>query len=673
MFPKRFSLRKKTNDGVVQRENTGSHQLMPTYSSVQNNTERKSSIVSEDNVSVQVTSEPESGPLGLNVVYTPENGHKADIVFIHGLGGKPDLCLARILSFGYNANFRKKGDASTVALDFAKELLFDLKYAKDEEKKDLNIGAVPLLFVVHSMGGLIVKEAYMQGQNNPEYENIVKAISAILFLATPHRGTNLADILNRLLQSTRVSTSKLYISELSKDSFKLQKPNEQFRHIAPRLNIVSFYETQPTSIGIKGGRVMILEKDSSVLGYPGKTSKALNADHHGVCKYDSPRDPNYITVRNVLKSIKGSADLKTILAIPEFPDVDYIFFQDQWTEGTNSWFIQEEAYSEWLNPRKLTPYLLWVNGGAATGKSVLSSFIINQLAEQEINCQYLFIRYSDRKKRSLSLLLRSIAYQIGQQIPDFHLKVAELAEEGVDLETADPKTNWERLFKSRLFKMEQNSPLYWIIDGLDEASDTRATMKLFSEIGLSNVPIRILLFSRNIGVEGYMEDLYTHIRQELALSMSGNPEFRDKIVQRIIEGSQNNFLWVRLAVEKLNACYTLNDVERVLQELPSGMEALYDRMALSIAENPSPSARVLALTILQCVACSFRTLTVTELSQILHDDRSGMLDLQQSIADLCGGFVVVDNSGNVIMIHHSAREYLLSDQDRPLLINQMGY
>ncbi|KAK7966605.1 uncharacterized protein PG986_000882 [Apiospora aurea] len=33
------------------------------------------------------TSESEPGPLGLNVVYTPENGHKADIVFIHGLGG----------------------------------------------------------------------------------------------------------------------------------------------------------------------------------------------------------------------------------------------------------------------------------------------------------------------------------------------------------------------------------------------------------------------------------------------------------------------------------------------------------------------------------------------------------------------------------------------------------
>jgi len=121
------------------------------------------------------------------------------------------------------------------------------------------------------MGGLITKEvsstcfligffditkAYMQGQNDPKYESIIKAISAIIFLATPHRGTNLAEILNRILQSTLLSNSKHYVSELAKNSFTLQKLNEQFRHIAPRLDIVSFYETQPSSLGLKNARIV---------------------------------------------------------------------------------------------------------------------------------------------------------------------------------------------------------------------------------------------------------------------------------------------------------------------------------------------------------------------------------------------------------------------------------
>ena len=96
----------------------------------------------------------------------------------------------------------------------------------------------------------------MQGQNDPKFESIIKAITAITFLATPHRGTNLAELLDRILRTTFVTNSKQYISELAKNSFTLQRLNEQFRHIAPRLDIVSFYETQSTPIGFKSARVV---------------------------------------------------------------------------------------------------------------------------------------------------------------------------------------------------------------------------------------------------------------------------------------------------------------------------------------------------------------------------------------------------------------------------------
>lgn len=239
----------------------------------------------------------DAGPIGLNVVYTPDHAYKVDIVFVHGLGGsskwtwskdrdpnlfwprtflplEPDLCLSRVLTFGYDASFRKSSGIATSVLDFAKDLLFDLKYSKDSSLEDLHMGQVPLIFVVHSMGGLIVKEvrastvisdfmmltlmakAYMQGQNDPEYEAIIKAVCAITFIATPHRGTNLAQTLNRILDATVLLNSKQYIADLIKSSPTLQRLNEQFRHIAPKLDIVSFYETQPTSLGIKSARLV---------------------------------------------------------------------------------------------------------------------------------------------------------------------------------------------------------------------------------------------------------------------------------------------------------------------------------------------------------------------------------------------------------------------------------
>lgn len=96
----------------------------------------------------------------------------------------------------------------------------------------------------------------MQGQYDPEYKRIVEAISAIIFLSTPHRGTNLAETLNRILQASIISSSKQFISELTKNSSTLQKLNEQFRHIAPKLDIVSFYETQMTPIGINKNKIV---------------------------------------------------------------------------------------------------------------------------------------------------------------------------------------------------------------------------------------------------------------------------------------------------------------------------------------------------------------------------------------------------------------------------------
>lgn len=150
---------------------------------------------------------------------------------------------------------------------------------------------------------------------------------------------------------------------------------------------------------------MVLERDSSVLGYPGEVSKALTADHHGVCKYDGPQDPNYITVRNVLKTLvskiisknnakrpdlsnrRASLDLKSLLAISELPGMDYIFFRDQWTEGTNHWIFQDKSFLEWRDaPLESNHLALWLRGGAATGKSVMSSFIVNHLAEGGFGC-----------------------------------------------------------------------------------------------------------------------------------------------------------------------------------------------------------------------------------------------------------------------------------------------
>jgi len=244
--------------------------------------------------------------LGITVLHEPESSPVADIVFVHGLGGtsrqtwsknkdpqlfwplewlpfEPTLSGARICTFGYNAHFSSTSDASTILniSDFAKDLLYQLRFARGAEEKRLDVGTAPLIFVAHSMGGLVVKKAVILGQNDTHYKDIVQSITAIVFLSTPHRGTNLADILNKILSACLFSLSpKQYIAELKNNSPTIQEINEQFRNLVDKIKIVSFFETQATSVGPTS--MLILHRDSSTLGYPGEISKPLNANHHGM-------------------------------------------------------------------------------------------------------------------------------------------------------------------------------------------------------------------------------------------------------------------------------------------------------------------------------------------------------------------------------------------------------
>ncbi|KAI9715530.1 MAG: hypothetical protein M1828_000782 [Chrysothrix sp. TS-e1954] len=740
MFKNRFSFRRKTSKEDASPVFESSDPLAIPTSHEDHGDDTTASGQTNDLVQRLRTSDAATSrgrspvdtrdPLGLQVLHNPGPSHKVDIVFVHGLGGtsrlswsknrdlhlfwpltflplEPGISQGRILTFGYNASFVKTAKNSTTVLDFAKDLLFDLKYAVDEEKNDLHIGKVPIIFLVHSMGGLIAKEAYMQGQWDPNYKHLVDAISGIIFLSTPHRGTNLAETLNRILQASVISSSKQFIAELTKNSFTLQKLNEQFRHIAPRLDIVSFYETQMTTIGHK--RIMIVERDSSVLGYPGEISRALDADHHGVCKYDSPEDPLYVAVRNVLKSLigklplPGSTDIvfatpreelrhiESLLAVAEAPDVDFVFFHDRWAPNTCNWFLGERVFLEWQHDSSAKSRILWLHGNAASGKSVLASFVIDHLAQAGLPCQYFFVRFGDQEKCSLSNLLRSLIFQLCQVFPSFRHGIRPLVDEAMNFDAADARSIWNRVFKAVLFKLPMNAPLYWVIDGLDESHSPSALVRLFSELNASNVPIRAFIVSRKtndllssfqklsidvsldiIVYEGNSDDIRLFIDREL--DVPGDDNFRAYIKNQVMRRANGNFLWVHLAVGRINRCHTAANVENALRQLPPGMESLYDRMAETIATLPNDEDRRLALLIIEWVACAIRLLTMAELCMLLEGNTAQPLDLQRSIGDLCGGFVVLDNGLKIAMVHQTARAYLINSSTRlqPFAIDRMA-
>ena len=262
-----------------------------------------------------------SDPLGLHLVC--DNSHPdGDIIFVHGLGGtakktwswdrnvdyfwpawlaeEDGLSSYRIFTYGYNSNFKGVGTNLNI-IDFAKDLLFQmLVFSHGLGEDHVPVGQHPIIFVAHSMGGLVVKKAYVLGKHDGQYAHIVSKTHGIMFLATPHRGAHYAKILNNILSTAPLGAPpKAYIEDLDTHSRTLQDINEQFRTLCGDLSLVSFFETLKTSFGIT--RSLIVEKESGVLGYPQETSNPLNADHHTICKFKSREDVNYVSVKSMLK------------------------------------------------------------------------------------------------------------------------------------------------------------------------------------------------------------------------------------------------------------------------------------------------------------------------------------------------------------------------------------
>lgn len=615
-----------------------------------------------------------------------------------------DVGKARISSFGYNASYRAGTSSNILNIsDFAKELLYDMRFGRDKNGEDLGMGKVPIIFVVHSMGGLVVKKAYLLGQNDEEYQDIVCSISAIIFLATPHRGTNLAEVLNRVL-TVSLQSPKNFIMDLNKSSPALEELNEQFRHVALKMSIVSFYETLPTTIGPL--KLMVLEKDSSILGYPKEVSKALNANHHDVCKFSSPDDSNYVSVRNALKTLvrrfqrKGvevvsnqiseeARSIEKLFAISSGPEDDFNSFRRWWTPGTCDWLLREPEIQSWLDD---TPEsrVVWLSAPPGSGKSILSTHVISHLRGLGVECQYFFFKSGDQTKRSLSVLLRSIAYQVARNIPAFRRVLIELSSEGFTLENADPALIWQKIYESILFEMELSRPLYWVIDALDESESPKALLNLLQSLQSSRATVHVLIVSRKterlvlafdrlssfMSVDLIEKDRHNHNSNDIHAflereikHMRGSDELKQQVMQSIMSRAEGNFLWVRLVLEEIQNCHTEEAVQETLNEIPSDISKLYERIELAILNNPRKSNRVLAKTLLQWTICAPRSLTLKELSQALRPEFSEFLDLRRTIQDVCEQFILVDESGKVGMLHQTARDYLIKSSKSEISID----
>lgn len=158
--------------------------------------------------------------------------------------------------------------------------------------------------------------------------------------------------------------------------------------------------------------------------------------------------------------------------------------------------------------------------------------------------------------------------------------------------------------------------------------------------------------------EDSAKDIRTMIEANMHLFPAKNASARQELIRQIIEKADGCFLWVKLVVDELREAYSPRDIERILDSVPVGMDALYSRILKNMEQ--AQYGKEVAKAIIRWTVLAARPLTVDGLDEALQLDYQDTIpDLTLKVASACGHLVYVDSKARVRMVHQTARDILL--------------
>ncbi|KAF3831306.1 hypothetical protein GH733_000043 [Mirounga leonina] len=253
----------------------------------------------------------QDGVYVLQPQYRTSQPIKADVLFIHGLMGAafktwrqqdseqvltdriledearyttcwPKTWLARdcpalrIISVEYDtslSDWRTRCPMERKSIAFrSNELLRKLRAA--------GVGDRPVIWVSHSMGGLLVKKMLLEASKKPEMSTVINNTRGIIFYSVPHHGSHLAEY---SVNVRYLLFPSLEVKELSKDSPALKTLQDDFLEFAKDKNfqVLNFVETLPTYIGSMI-KLHVVPVESADLGIGDLIP--VDVDHLNICK-----------------------------------------------------------------------------------------------------------------------------------------------------------------------------------------------------------------------------------------------------------------------------------------------------------------------------------------------------------------------------------------------------
>ncbi|KFX91129.1 hypothetical protein O988_07900 [Pseudogymnoascus sp. VKM F-3808] len=303
-----------------------------------NNSENSSADDDDDIIRQEQIVTVDSHFKGITVLrsFSKLDEHKIDIIAISGLRGHAfgsfeardgkhmwlcdslprDLPGAQIMIYGYDTQL--DGSISFQDLEsLASSLRASIAAQRMTGSINAKSRAVPLVFIAHGLGGLIVKEAIIQMKKDKKHHDLLQSIYGALFFGVPNQGMEIAS----LVPMVAGQPNQALLHSLGKESQLLRN---QFREFPEAFDskdseIFCYYETEMSRTAIltennvwkmDGPRCILVDSSSARHTRPWENEAhncmGMKREHSMLVKF-SPNDSDYDQVLAKLKSMMAAA------------------------------------------------------------------------------------------------------------------------------------------------------------------------------------------------------------------------------------------------------------------------------------------------------------------------------------------------------------------------------
>jgi hypothetical protein len=345
------------------------------------------------------------------------------------------------------------------------------------------------------------------------------------------------------------------------------------------------------------------------------------------------------------------------------------------------WINQDPQYLNWKYGNDIC--LLWIKGGAAKGKTMMSIGLIEQLSlpqDASTVVTYFFCQNADYNLRILEAIIKGLILRLVNQQKELKESLHRRWDTKNECFSEDV-TSWQTLWNIFLEMLENGkcTRVYTIVDALDECQDGGMAdfLKYLARTGLHHPSkIKWLLTSRPLDsaerellagsdqvlvslelnskhISEAVKTYIAHKTDELDRRRSYGPTLRRKLEAELIKKAEDTFLWVSLVCKKLEKVHP-DEVLRTIQDLPPGLNDLYHRVFNQLSEGESTVVDG-CMRLLKVMMLAYRPMNIAELQSVTG--LSDQLVIVERLVDRCASFLKIRGS-DIEFVHQSARDYL---------------